>query len=41
MGRTDASRDYYADLELQPGATEAEIKRQFKKLGATGAYIDF
>jgi len=31
--KADLTRDYYADLELQPGATEAEIKKQFKKLG--------
>lgn len=33
MVKADLTRDYYADLELQVGATEAEIKKQFKKLG--------
>ena len=33
MVKADLTRDYYADLELQAGATEADIKRQFKKLG--------
>ncbi|KAI0457642.1 hypothetical protein F5B21DRAFT_86754 [Xylaria acuta] len=32
MPRWDKTRDYYADLELQPSATSDEIKRQFKKL---------
>ncbi|KAI9731639.1 MAG: hypothetical protein M1818_007769 [Claussenomyces sp. TS43310] len=32
MVKADFSRDYYADLELQPGASEIEIKKQFKKL---------
>ena len=33
MVKADPRRDYYADLELQPGATADEIKKQFKKLG--------
>ncbi|KAF6235337.1 hypothetical protein HO173_006533 [Letharia columbiana] len=32
MGRADAERDYYGDLELEPTADPNEIKRQFKKL---------
>jgi len=35
MVKADLSRDYYGDLELQPGADIVEIKRQFKKLGTT------
>ncbi len=35
MVKADLTRDYYGDLELQPGADTAEIKRQFKKLGTT------
>lgn len=37
MAKADLSRDYYADLELQPGAAEADIKKQFKKLGMSPA----
>lgn len=33
MGKADAERDYYGDLELEPNADPNEIKRQFKKLG--------
>ena len=33
MGKADADRDYYGDLELEPTADPNEIKRQFKKLG--------
>lgn len=33
MGKADYARDYYGDLELQPGADANEIKKQFKKLG--------
>lgn len=33
MGKADLTRDYYGDLELQPSADAAEIKKQFKKLG--------
>lgn len=33
MVKADFSRDYYADLELQPSADVNEIKKQFKKLG--------
>lgn len=32
MPRIDASRNYYADLELQQSATEEEIKKKYKKL---------
>lgn len=35
MVKTDARRDYYADLELQPSADANEVKKQFKKLGAS------
>jgi curved DNA-binding protein CbpA len=33
MAKADLTKDYYADLELLPGAAEADIKKQFKKLG--------
>lgn len=33
MVKADMSRDYYGDLELPASASEAEIKKQFKKLG--------
>jgi curved DNA-binding protein CbpA len=33
MVKADLTRDYYGDLELQPGADAADIKKQFKKLG--------
>lgn len=33
MVKTDAHRDYYADLELHPTADPDEVKKQFKKLG--------
>ena len=33
MVKADLTRDYYGDLELQPGADITEIKKQFKKLG--------
>lgn len=33
MVKADLSRDYYGDLELQPDASENDIKKQFKKLG--------
>jgi hypothetical protein len=33
MAKADFSRDYYGDLEIQPTADIAEIKKQFKKLG--------
>lgn len=33
MGKADMTRDYYGDLEVQPSADAAEIKKQFKKLG--------
>ncbi|KAI0967060.1 hypothetical protein F4678DRAFT_465864 [Xylaria arbuscula] len=32
MPKWDKTRNYYADLELQPSASADEIKRQFKKL---------
>ncbi|KAI9677313.1 MAG: hypothetical protein M1829_002656 [Trizodia sp. TS-e1964] len=32
MAKADASRDYYADLELKAGADLNDIKKQFKKL---------
>jgi len=34
MVKADVKRDYYADLELKAAATEDEIKKQFRKLGA-------
>ena len=33
MVKADLGRDYYGDLELQPGADAQDIKKQFKKLG--------
>lgn len=33
MVKADLTRDYYADLEIKPGATEIEIKKQFRQLG--------
>lgn len=33
MVKADMARDYYGDLEIQPTADIAEIKKQFKKLG--------
>ena len=33
MVKADPRHDYYADLELPPGATGEEIKKQFRKLG--------
>lgn len=33
MVKADATRDYYADLELQQGADPNDVKKQFKKLG--------
>jgi hypothetical protein len=33
MVKADFTRDYYGDLEIQPTADLAEIKKQFKKLG--------
>ena len=39
MGKTtDADRDYYGDLELEPTADPNEIHRQFKKLGMVYCY---
>jgi len=31
--KADFTRDYYGDLDLTAGATEADIKKAFKKLG--------
>ena len=33
MGKADADRDYYGDLELEATADPNDIKRQFHKLG--------
>ena len=33
MGKADADRDYYADLEVEPGAGANDIKKAFKRLG--------
>jgi DnaJ-class molecular chaperone len=33
MVKADLTRDYYADLELQSGASESDIKKQFRALG--------
>lgn len=35
MATTDARCDYYTDLELKPTADATEVKKQFKKLGAS------
>ncbi|KAH8691800.1 hypothetical protein BGW36DRAFT_362837 [Talaromyces proteolyticus] len=32
MGKPDASKDYYATLHVEPGATQDEIRQQYKKL---------
>ena len=37
MVKADLTRDYYADLELQPGASESDIKKQFRALGMTSS----
>jgi curved DNA-binding protein CbpA len=33
MVKGDPNQDYYADLELQPGADTADVKRAFRRLG--------
>jgi curved DNA-binding protein CbpA len=33
MVKADATQDYYAALELPPGANETEIKKRYKELG--------
>ena len=33
MAKFDATRNYYADLEVSPSASSEEIKKQFRKLG--------
>lgn len=33
MVKLDASRDYYADLELPSTCTADDVKKQFRKLG--------
>ena len=33
MVKIDFTRDYYADLGVSPDATDADIKKQFRKLG--------
>ena len=38
MGKAEADRDYYADLELEPTADANEIKKAFKKLGGLRTY---
>ena len=38
MVKADLTRDYYGDLELPPSVDAHEIKKQYKKLGMTGAY---
>jgi hypothetical protein len=35
MVKVDYDRDYYKELELAPTADDAEIKSQFRKLGAS------
>jgi hypothetical protein len=35
--KADLTRDYYADLGLASGATEADIKKAFKKLGMSSS----
>lgn len=38
MVKADSTRDYYGDLELPPSVDAHEIKKQYKKLGMTGAH---
>jgi curved DNA-binding protein CbpA len=33
MVKADVSRDYYADLEIHPTASEEDIKKAFRNLG--------
>jgi curved DNA-binding protein CbpA len=33
MVKADVDRDYYADLEVHPTASEEDIKRAFRNLG--------
>ena len=33
MVTVEPSADYYADLELDPQATIADVKKQYRKLG--------
>jgi curved DNA-binding protein CbpA len=33
MVKADIDRDYYADLEVQPTASDEDIKRAFRNLG--------
>lgn len=33
MVKADFTRDYYADLELPPGADVNDVKKAFRKLG--------
>jgi len=33
MVKADVDRDYYADLEVQPTASEEDIKKAFRNLG--------
>ncbi len=33
MVKADPKRNYYADLDLQPGADTEDIRKQFLKLG--------
>lgn len=40
MVKADLTRDYYGDLQLQPGADIADIKKQFKKLGQWRMRVD-
>lgn len=41
MVKADLARDYYGDLELPPSVDAQEIKKQYKKLGMTGACVAF
>lgn len=35
MVKADVKRNYYADLELSTDATVEDIKKQYRKLGAS------
>lgn len=35
MVKADASRDYYADLEISSSASDEEIKKAFRLLGGS------
>ena len=35
VNKADPKQDYYGDLELSPNAEPEDIKKQFRKLGAS------